>query len=217
MFINMESLKKLASQCELPEPPQNIIQSTKEHYLKKFDITGYEDRVGKSDKIAEYFARYWIAKEYEEYKPEMRGLYLVGDNGTGKTMALERLAALFKLPFFTAQELTEKFAIGGDTVVMGIIEECKSSDIIIDDLGFERNTSYYGNSGIMVSVLANRYNLWKLSGVRTHYSSNCDEENLVDLYGIRIVSRLSEQCAVISLTGEDQRRLGKPPLTNKRT
>ena len=87
-------------------------------------------------------------------------------------------------------------------------------DLIIDDIGSESASAYYGiKSWPLIDIIAERYEIWKETGRRTHVSTNIpetvagsNEGGLIERYGERTVSRLHEMCHHVSFTGSDRRR-----------
>ena len=79
------------------------------------------------------------------------------------------------------------------------------SILCIDDLGSEpQEVSYYGNRlNLMEHIVEERYLDRKL----THFTSNFNMEQLEQLYGQRVASRLYESCNIVKLVDTDWRRV----------
>lgn len=148
-----------------------------------------------------------------------KGLFFVGNVGSGKTILLEayceflrRLGAQVGYLFCT--DIVDRFRkIDPDrneqAAFLGIATYTNKLDKVqraFDDLGDEDATvNYYGDRiGIMTLVLSARYKAYIDLGTKTHITTNLTEEQLAERYGERIQSRSFEMFNIIQLgTGED--------------
>jgi hypothetical protein len=142
--------------------------------------------------------------------PSDRGIYLFGNIGVGKTVLFE-----------TVQELTritwrKNFFRIFDTARMSLI---KDEEEFISDLDYQKPALYddlgstptmvkvYGSDLYpMVEVISARYRLFQRKGVPSFFTSNFSPEELEQEYGTRIVSRLTEMCSCVKISGRDLRR-----------
>lgn len=73
--------------------------------------------------------------------------------------------------------------------------------ICLDDLGVERNIKFYGNEcNTIGEILLHRYDLLIHSGTVTHPATNLNAEELEQMYGNRVRSRLREMFNLISFS-----------------
>lgn len=133
---------------------------------------------------------------------------LIGPCGTGKTRMLatvlhecetkwpEKRYVYWPLPKFVA---ARRAAIGGDR--MDPAEGCIKADIcVLDDLGAEK-ASDWGLEGLY-RVIDERRNARRI----TLIASNLEPKGLQEVYGARIVSRLTgKHQTMVRVKGDDQR------------
>lgn len=77
-----------------------------------------------------------------------------------------------------------------------------------DDLGTENNLKYYGNEcNVMAEILLSRYDLFIQKDMLTHLTTNLTAQEIENLYGNRVRSRMREMFNLISFnsTSKDKR------------
>ncbi len=179
------------------------------HYKTFLQKYKFDDRNQKMfEQVAHYFALRHAKRE--GFTNLSAGLLLFGGVGTGKTHAMRLLSSHFGIEFVEAQELAVQYAIGGDKGFSEWVADWKYKELIIDDIGAEREVKHFGNAGIVGEFIGQRYNLWTLEGKLTHMTSNLSEEDFIDRYGERTWSRLHEMCGFVSCVGKDARRTETP-------
>lgn len=139
-----------------------------------------------------------------------KGIYLVGNVGSGKTLILELINKMLEVKFMivACDIITDNVRIDG---VGSYSKYCKiykdNSDtelnnILFDDLGVESKAKYYGDViNPMYDILMRRYRAFCNHGVKTHFTSNVGLNDLVSTYDIRFESRIKEMCNIIKLGG----------------
>jgi len=145
--------------------------------------------------------------------PPLKGCYLLGSTGTGKTTLLQRLSAsentkygfVESIGYYTASELTETHLEEGDSWLGDWLQDTFKRTIIIDELGGERFVKRYGGDPIMSYILENRYETFCKNGVTTTFATNLDADGFADKYGERVASRLQEMTKTAAFIGEDWR------------
>ncbi len=140
-----------------------------------------------------------------------RGLWLMGDTGTGKTtlamliskqvLASGRAAAIYSLPKLLARIRRTYDAEPGGESYLALFEQLASVDLLhIDDLGAEKRSDWVLEQ--LYALVNERYEAQRSILVTT----NLDQAALEDQIGPRTVSRLVEICGdPLPLFGEDQR------------
>jgi len=134
-----------------------------------------------------------------------KGLLICGGVGTGKTTALEMIAAIRRLHIYYADELLRDF-VDSSTAFWEKMDV--REDIVIDDLGDEVTLNHYGNkSEKMAEVIISRYRIFQSCGARTLITTNLTVKEINERYGRRVYSRLIEMCQLAGVSnGVDLRR-----------
>jgi DNA replication protein DnaC len=140
-----------------------------------------------------------------------KGLWLMGDTGTGKTtlaMLVSKTAisqghavAIYSLPKLLATIRRTYDAAPGHDSYLALFEQLTSVDLLhIDDLGAEKRTDWVLEQ--LYALINERYESQRSILVTT----NLDEAALEEQIGSRTVSRLVEICGdPLPLFGEDRR------------
>jgi DNA replication protein DnaC len=143
-----------------------------------------------------------------------RGVWLMGDVGTGKTTlamlvskaALEagRSVAIYSLPRLLA-ELRKTFDEDSDRSFLELLDRLAAVDLLhVDDLGAERTSPWVIEQ--LYSIVNSRYEEERSMVVTT----NLQRESLIEQIGERTVSRLTEMCDELPLFGHDRRETFAP-------
>ncbi|MGZ8665484.1 MAG: ATP-binding protein [Solirubrobacterales bacterium] len=162
------------------------------------------------DAMVVRIVRGWV-DELESNLATGRGLWLMGDTGTGKTtlaMLVSRMAlesghsvAIYSLPKLLARiRRTYDSEPGGDSY-LAFFERLTSVDLLhIDDLGAEKRSDWVLEQ--LYALVNERYEAERSMLVTT----NLDQEELEQQIGPRTVSRLVEICGdPLPLFGPDRR------------
>ena len=138
-----------------------------------------------------------------------RGIWFVGDTGTGKTtlamlvskaaMEANRTVAIYSLP--RLMNLLRD-AIESENGLLGLLDRLASVDVLhLDDLGVEHRTDWAIEQ--LYTIVNTRYEDQR-SLILT---SNVEAEDLKDQIGLRTYSRIIEMCGdPLPLYGDDQRQ-----------
>ena len=125
-----------------------------------------------------------------------KGLYIYGGVGTGKTTAVRLAMELNILPGRLASciDMRKEASKGGQEA----LDKYERGTWCFDDLGQEGECNHYGTKIYPVQDVAfTRYNLFAKSGKFTHFTSNIHPGELTELYDVRFVDRLKQQCNFI--------------------
>jgi DNA replication protein DnaC len=151
-----------------------------------------------------------------EYLDEGRGLWLMGDVGTGKTTlgmlvsksALEAgfSAAIYSLPRLLSRIRRTYDAEAGEQGYLEFFERLTSVDLLhLDDVGAEKRTDWVLEQ--LYAVVNERYE----TGRSILVTSNLDQMQLEEQIGARTVSRIVEMCGqefMVPMYGDDMRLTG---------
>ena len=148
-----------------------------------------------------YFAQ--DQQGFEELSPAyslQKGLLLFGPVGCGKTKLLELLTRVdSRLAFrvYACPDVSRAYRKDGDEA-LEIYGAART--MCFDDLGFEdANAKHYGSStNPLADVLTRRYQLTPRP--LTHATTNDDAATMLDKYGQRVASRMSEMFNIIQFS-----------------
>jgi DNA replication protein DnaC len=139
-----------------------------------------------------------------------RGLWLMGNVGTGKTtlaMLVSRAAldagrsvAIYSLPRLLA-EIRATFEADHEGSYVDFLDRLAAVDLLhIDDVGAERTSAWVLEQ--LYSIVNTRYEDERSVIITT----NLERDELVEQIRERTMSRLEEMCTLVPLYGEDARR-----------
>src|SRR4051794_21426841 len=155
------------------------------------------------------YVRSWV-DDMEANLASGRGLWLMGDTGTGKTTlamlvskaALEdnRSVAIYSLPKLLARiRRTYDAEPGGDSY-LSFFERLTSVDLLhVDDLGAEKRSDWVLEQ--LYALVNERYEAQRSILITT----NLPHPELEEQIGSRTVSRLTQICDEVEVRGEDRR------------
>lgn len=140
-----------------------------------------------------------------------KGILLLGPVGCGKTSLMTLIQELAFPEFRYRVKPTRDIAFEFQKEGYDIIHRYGKSKhtICLDDLGVERNIKFYGNEcNTIGEILLHRYDLLIHSGTITHATTNLNAEELEQMYGNRVRSRLREMFNLISfpVSSQDKRK-----------
>jgi len=138
-----------------------------------------------------------------------KGLWICGNFGTGKTQMILTYKSMIKnCGFISCNDMNMRFLkvdeyngkVQRFNGIKGFTNITDKREKIFDDLGEEETTIMdYGNKFcVMAHVLGERYKGLR-DGVITHITTNLTKNQITEIYGGRIESRVNEMFNVIKL------------------
>lgn len=221
-----ERTKTTASPCEVKSPDFATVWQWFVRQMKAAHPGFVIDASNRAvlEATVAYFARDEMECQKRGLNPQ-KGLFLAGPVGCGKTTLMQFFAgASKKSPFrlVTAREVAHQFMQQGYPIItkygrksfrqkptgFGLqLRYDQPLTYCFDDLGVEPNTRRYGNDcNVMAEILLDRYDQFRKYGMLTHLTTNLNAEELENLYGPRVRSRLREMCNLISFPAEAKDR-----------
>lgn len=147
---------------------------------------------------------HWLAREPMEGVDLNKGILMVGNVGTGKTLLFRAVRDAMRASYGaqfgirTCSEMVRSFA---DEGYEGIEDWILGPHVCFDDLGAEQMAQHFGNkTDLMAEVIEARYD--RLSQGRkcwTHFSTNLGTDQIETRYGARAASRLRQMCNLLDL------------------
>jgi len=204
------------SQIVVKDVERDLISKRAAFYKARFMLYGYDDREPYNiNAISDYCARLYSGTA-------SKGLCLMGQPGRGKTLAFSIMKKLFRLRIYQAADLVELWQIHGAKNRYEIYEmlkgnysdrqqsaiDCLWRDRCIDDIGTEPTLNDYGTiQEVIDTIIQKCASEFVDCGARTHMAVNLTPEMFITRYGVRTESRLHQMCHVITLRGEDRRKV----------
>jgi len=161
----------------------------------------------------------WISNDPECKLERRKGVYLVGEYGSGKTQLMNSIKETGKVINETHHQTFRKWLSVGyrglkkasEEEFDGYMKFYNRFAICIDDLGYEEDakTSRVNKMGtvsvVVQELVRSRYELWQRTNAPTHFTSNKSIEEIRELYGAGTSTRLQEMCHQLHWKGENLR------------
>jgi DNA replication protein DnaC len=134
-----------------------------------------------------------------------KGVLLIGPVGCGKTTIMTLLNEFVfphqRYQVKSTRDIATEFHQDGFEIIHKYGRRQKA--ICLDDLGVEQNMKYYGNEcNTIGEILLHRYDMHVNFGIVTHATTNLNAEELENLYGNRVRSRLRSMFNLIVFPGD---------------
>ncbi len=137
-----------------------------------------------------------------------KGLLIRGSIGVGKTSTLRLIQKWLpqdeKFMYNPANDIVSLFNASGDDA---LTVYKKKKQRLFDDIGAEDIGKYYGNSvEIFEKIIYQRYDIFRDEQIRTHLTTNLNNEQLKAKYGERAYDRLKEMINTVNWNGAESKR-----------
>lgn len=153
----------------------------------------YEEDHNIIKKLCHYFIRDYENCKQHNIDPD-KGLLLSGPVGCGKTSLMRLLKHI--VPFQKPYSLipSRNIVFGFNHLGYKTIQDYGNSQFFcFDDLGVEPMGRHYGKDcNVMGEILISRHELFLKHNIKTHATTNLNAEELEDLYGNRVRSRMRQ-------------------------
>ncbi len=131
-----------------------------------------------------------------------KGLLLSGPVGCGKTSLIRLMRHMVPHQRWYEVVSCRNVVFGFQHIGFKTIEDYGNSGVLcFDDMGVEPIGRFYGKDcNVMGEIILSRYDLFLQSKgkIRTHATTNLNAEELEEMYGIRVRSRMRELFNLIS-------------------
>jgi DNA replication protein DnaC len=158
---------------------------------KHFKI--HEEDHGVIMKLCHYFIKDIENCKKHDIDPN-KGILLSGPVGCGKTslMRLLKFIVPHQRPYIVVP--SRNIVFGFNHIGYKTIEDYGNSQFFcFDDLGVEPIGRHYGKDcNVMGEILLSRYEIFLKHNIKTHATTNLNAEELEDLYGNRVRSRMRQ-------------------------
>ncbi len=215
--MNTEKIKKVAQKKEkfmtTNQLKELFNKEAKKHYAIKRRSFEVDDN---NKQFLNAFCKYFAQDstfETEHNGDLNKGLFVFGNNGTGKTSSFKIIQNISKLytikqlwvPMISTQNVIQQFNLSESNKKDYIIKYYTKGKYLFDDLGSEKEASNYGKEDIFIRILEHRYNEFISKGTRTFITSNLNLEEIKERYGVRVYDRFYQMFNQIKLDGESRR------------
>lgn len=130
-----------------------------------------------------------------------KGILLTGPVGCGKTSLISLLPNFMyahqKYLVKNTRDIASEFHKEGFEIIHRYGR--REKPFCIDDLGVEHNIKHFGNEcNTIGEIMLQRYDMHVSYGIVTHATTNLNADELEDIYGIRVRSRLRSMFNLVS-------------------
>lgn len=141
-----------------------------------------------------------------------KGLLLTGNTGSGKTTVLKAVVkfrqwlGLDNIKHATVASIAE--AVRDSSEIDTLLKRYKTGNWYFEDLGAENIVKKYGNEFSFGEIVTHRYNQFKQdpkSNVTIFCTNLPTRDDITNIYGDRVRSRVMEMVNVVRLTDNDHR------------
>jgi DNA replication protein DnaC len=209
--INSENYLKALTYEPIYQVPEydQLLDALKSELIEVYHWEIDQWNIDAIDKLSKYFSNDDDFESMGDGYSLKKGLLLFGPIGCGKTTLLKILMHNPFNPFkiVSARQVADEFAEHGHALIKhySALQPVNARDwfnhthigLCVDDLGTENSKKNYGNEvNVLAEVILNRYD--NRDGIgKTHITTNISGEQIADVYGARVASRMTEMFNII--------------------
>ena len=198
----MENSQKFHNKTETTMNPLNLpytdLESNFYFYAQHCIKGGYVVDDCDKETIKTFF------KDFQEGK----SIFIMGGNGSGKTMLLKLLKRVVhpQSPLKFGEKNILDVVLDFNTEGHESFRTHQNYALLYDDVGTEDKGIYYGDRPEVFEKLSQfRYDRWINWGLRTFITTNLTRKEIKERYGTRFYDRLTEQYSQFILNGKSKR------------
>lgn len=159
-----------------------------------------------------------ITELIEIVEKSRHGAGVYGNTGSGKTLIFQLLQRVIRpehpRSFMLVETNDLAKAFSNTKIGWDVFKRFQDKHVVFNDLGFEPKGKFYKDyCEVMEHFIFERELLFDHKQLRTYYTTNLDDEEILKRYGQRTASRLSKLCHKIYL-GETQNSKDRRSLKN---
>lgn len=193
----------------------DVLAARVEHGRGILRRMGYEMTEGNREAVEVMlrFAAEFCAARRGECDLPVRGVYLFGKPGVGKTALAEAVAGrICMIPCASAALLARRYAERPAWAINTLdrwgwdeFAEVDETHLVIDDLGNTGQAAHYGRQLDGAEIIRMRHDQLVRHGTLTIITGNFDGREALAAWAGPQASRLAEMCDCVMVTGTDQR------------
>ena len=159
-----------------------------------------------------------ITELIEIVEKSRHGAGVYGNTGSGKTLIFQLLQRVIRpdhpRSFMLVETNDLAKAFSNTKIGWDVFKKYQDKHVVFNDLGFEPKGKFYKDyCEVMEHFIFERELLFDHKQLRTYYTTNLDDDEILKRYGQRTSSRLSKLCHKIYL-GETQNSKDRRSLKN---
>ena len=200
MKITIDDLKRSLARNKKEKPDKQTLETK----YREIDAYLAKEGVKPPNKDIATATMKYLTETHEDIDCREKGLFFIGNPGTGKTVASSLIASYRDYEFYAAFELQEMYLSDQREYMTDLMKSYES--MVIDDIGAEVTMNDYGMKFELLEFIINwRHKAYQRSGALTVFTSNLTGEQFKARYGGRIYSRIREMCECVVCNGDDLR------------
>ncbi|MEQ8925699.1 MAG: ATPase [Fulvivirga sp.] len=218
-------MKTLKNNLDKTFPSSKFLFSEVTAYLQKFGRQTYGQHFTIIEEDYETIYKLFVYFYQDEEKAEKlniklhKGIFLTGPIGCGKTTLMNLLKHIHpphkQYVMVPTRKIAYEFAEHGIKIFYkytaqsfrAIGSEVQPRAYCFDDLGVETSLPHYGaNLNVMAEILLSRYDYYLSHQMLTFVTTNLAANEIENIYGNRVRSRLREMTNLFSFMGSFDKR-----------
>lgn len=150
-----------------------------------------------------------VYKAIQDISTDKFGVTLLGNPGSGKTFLFEIMQRITHPQdphfFIRANTLDVVLQFNQKEIGHTVFDKWQTKNVLFDDLGTEHDGKHYGEKvNVFEKFIQFRYELFREKGLKTHFTTNLTNAELLEKYGLRCHTRLMEMNTPILLGAQEK-------------